>query len=128
MVGGLKIKLQCLRCGGIAAHEVGSEQLTVAKLAERARSTGEKEDQLSQDIRHLGAERTGTDKPAAPRRDRVRHPLAPVPVLVEEDQGRPCAANRSAPAAPIPLAAPVMIPTRPRSRWSPGAAVPMTMA
>ncbi|MGZ4435123.1 MAG: hypothetical protein ACXVW7_16075 [Trebonia sp.] len=40
----------------------------------------------------------------------------------------PCAANRSAPVAPIPLAAPVMIPTRPRSRWSPGAARPMTMA
>ncbi|HYY18214.1 MAG TPA: hypothetical protein VE864_05180 [Streptosporangiaceae bacterium] len=40
----------------------------------------------------------------------------------------PCAANRSAPAAPTPLAAPVMIPTRPRSRWSPGASRPMTMA
>jgi hypothetical protein len=49
MVGDLKIKLQCLRCGGIAAHEVGSEQLTVAKHAERARSIGKKEDQLSQD-------------------------------------------------------------------------------
>jgi hypothetical protein len=49
MVRGLQIKIQCLRCGGIAAHEVGSEQLTVAKHAERARSTGKKEDQLSQD-------------------------------------------------------------------------------
>jgi hypothetical protein len=49
MVGGLQIKIQCLRCGGIAAHEVGSEQLTVARHAGRARSTGEKEDQLSQD-------------------------------------------------------------------------------
>jgi hypothetical protein len=49
MVGGLQIKIQCLRCGGIAAHKVGSEQLVVAKHAERARSTGKKEDQLSQD-------------------------------------------------------------------------------
>jgi hypothetical protein len=31
MVGGLQIKIQCLRCSGIAAHETGSEQLTVAK-------------------------------------------------------------------------------------------------
>jgi len=30
MVGGLQIKIQCLRCGGIAARGVGSEQLTVA--------------------------------------------------------------------------------------------------
>jgi hypothetical protein len=28
-------------------------------------------------------------RPAVPRRDRVRHPLAAGPVLVEEDQGRP---------------------------------------
>ncbi len=56
MVGGLQIKIQYLRCGGIAAHEVGSEQLTVAKHAERARSTGKKEDQLSQDT-HPSADR-----------------------------------------------------------------------
>ena len=75
MVRGLQIKIRCLRCGGIAAHEVGSEQLTVAKNAERARSTGKKEDQLSQDITrtgHFGAERTNVSCPTEGCEERGR--------------------------------------------------------
>jgi hypothetical protein len=61
LVGGLQIKIPCLRCDGMAALEVENRATTVAKHAERARSTGKKEDQLSQDStpgprnRHLPA-------------------------------------------------------------------------
>ena len=50
MVGGLQIKIRCLRYDGMAALEVGNRATTVAEHAGRARSTGKKEDQLSQDI------------------------------------------------------------------------------
>jgi hypothetical protein len=58
MVGGLQIKIRCHRCYGLAAVEVGNRAAattttTMAKHAERARSTGKKEDQLSQ---HRGDE------------------------------------------------------------------------
>lgn len=49
MVGALQTKIRCLRCDRMAALEIGNRATTVAKHAGRARSTGKKEDQLSQD-------------------------------------------------------------------------------
>jgi hypothetical protein len=49
MVGGLQIKIRCLRWDVMAALKVGNRATTVAKHAGRARSTGKKEDQLSRD-------------------------------------------------------------------------------